>query len=98
MSCIAPVEALPALDPLSIPEDNTNCINHGEYSINVAFEFCSNSKEDISEGHTKISPPLLNHTKESLQLEYGGYKNYVCTHSLELTDKIFGLDKILSVV
>ena len=98
MSCIAPVEALPALDPLSIPEANTNCINHGEYSINVAFEFCSNSKEDISEGHTKISPPLLNHTKESLQLEYRGYKNYVCTHSLELTDKIFGLDKILSLV
>ena len=93
VSCIAPVGTLPALDPMSVPEANSNCINHGEYSINVAFEFYSNSKEDMSKGHTKISPPLLNYTKESLHLEYAGYENYVCTHSLELTNKSFGSEK-----
>ena len=29
MSCIAPVEALLALDPMSIPEANTYCIAYG---------------------------------------------------------------------
>lgn len=55
MSCIAPVEALPALDPLSIPEANTNCIAYDQDFINLAFEFYGNSKEDNYEGHTKIS-------------------------------------------
>ena len=69
MSCIAPVEELLALDPISIPETNTSCITYGQDSINVAFEFYGNSKEDICEVCTKISPPILNCTKESLQLE-----------------------------
>ena len=69
MSCIATTEALLALDPMSIPEANTNCIAYGQDSINVAFEFYGNSKEDICEACTKISPPILNCTKESLQLE-----------------------------
>ena len=59
----------------------------------MAFEFYGNSKEDIYKGRTKISPPLLNCTKESLHLEYTGYKSYVCTCRLELADKISGLVK-----
>ena len=59
----------------------------------MAFEFYGNCKEDIYKGHTKISPPLLNCTKESLHLEYTGYKSYVCTCRLELADKISGLVK-----
>ena len=47
MSCIAPVEALLALDPMSSPDANTSCITYGQESINVAFEFYGNSKEDI---------------------------------------------------
>ena len=69
ISCIAPVEELLALDPTSIPETNTSWIIYGQDSINVAFEFYGNSKEDICEACTKISPPILNCTKESLQLE-----------------------------
>ena len=38
----------------------------------MAFKFYGNSKEDIYEGHIKISPPVLNCTKESLQLECAG--------------------------
>ena len=32
MSCIVPVEALLVIDPVSIPEDNTNCISYGQDS------------------------------------------------------------------
>ena len=64
MSCIAPMEVLLVLDPIAIPEANTNCIASGEDSINVAFEFYGNSKEDIYEGGTKISPPILKCTME----------------------------------
>ena len=93
MFCIVPVEALLALDLMSIIEANTNCIAYGQDSIDVAFEFYGNSKEDIYEGCTKISPPLLNCAKESLRLEYAGYKIYVCTCRLELAYKISGLEK-----
>ena len=80
MSCIAPVEGLLAPDLMSIPEVNTNCIAYSQNYIIVAFEFYGNSQEDIYEGHAKISPPVLNCTKKSLQLEYARYKSYVCTH------------------
>ena len=93
MFCIVPVEALLALDLMSIIEANTNCIAYGQDSIDVAFEFYGNSKEDIYEGCTKISPPLLNCAKESLRLEYAGYKIYVCTCCLVLAYKISGLEK-----
>ena len=93
MSFIPPVEALIALDLMSIPEADTNCITYSHDSINVAFEFYGNSKEDIYEGCTKISPPILNCTTESLQLGYTGYKSYICTHCLELVVKISGLEK-----
>ena len=93
MSFIPPVEALIALDLMSIPEADTNCITYSHDSINVAFEFYGNSKEDIYEGCTKISPPILNCTMESLQLGYTGYKSYICTHCLELVVKISGLEK-----
>ena len=68
MFCIAPVEALLTLELMSIPEANTSCIAYGRDSFNMAFEFCGNFKEGIYKGRTKISPPLLNCTKESLQL------------------------------
>ena len=93
MSCIATTEALFPLDPMSIPEANTNCIDYGQDSINVAFEFYGNSKEDIYKGRTKISPSLLKCKKESFQLEYAGYKSYVCTRRLVLLHKISGLEK-----
>ena len=85
------------LDPMSIPEANINCIAYGQESINVAFEFYGDSKEDIYEGCTKISPTILKCTKESLQLEFAGYKSYVCTCCLELADKISGLEKTSSL-
>ena len=47
MFCIASVEALLALDLMSIPEANTNSIAYGQDSINVAFEFYGNFKEEI---------------------------------------------------
>ena len=53
MSCIATVEALLVLYPMSILEANTNCITYDQDSVNVAFEFYSNSREDIYEGRTK---------------------------------------------
>ena len=93
MFCIVPVEALLALDLMSIIEANTNCIAYGQDSIDVAFEFYGNSKEDMYEGCTKISPLLLNCAKESFRLEYAGYKIYVCTCRLELAYKISGLEK-----
>ena len=62
-------------------------------TINLAFEFYSNSSEAIYERCTKLSPPILKCSKESIQLEYTGNKNYTCTHSLELADKISGLEK-----
>ena len=93
MSFIPPVEALIVLDLMSIPEADTNCITYSHDSINVTFEFYGNSKEDIYEGCTKISPPILNCTTESLQLGYTGYKSYICTHCLELVVKISGLEK-----
>ena len=43
MSCIAPVELLFVEDTLFIPEANNNCIDYGQDSFNVAFEFYSNS-------------------------------------------------------
>ena len=98
MSCIAPAEVLLALDTMSIPEANTNSIACGHASINVTIKFYSNSKEYIYKGCTKISPSLLKSTKESLQLEYAGYKSYVCTHCLELADKISGLEKLSLVL
>ena len=44
-------------------------------TINVAFEFYGNSKEELHKGCTKINPPLLNCTKEFFHLEYEGYKS-----------------------
>ena len=93
MSCIAPVEALLALDLISIPEANRNSMACGQDSINVAFEFYVNSKEDIYEERTKIGPALLNCRRESSQLEYTEYKNHVCTHRLDLADRISGLEE-----
>ena len=93
MSCTAPVEALLVLDPMSIPEANTNFISYGRDSINVALEFYGNSKEDIYEGCTKISQTLLKCTKEYLRLKYAEYKGYVCTHCLELVDKTSGMEE-----
>ena len=96
MSCTAPVEALLVLDPMSIPEANTNCISYGRDSINVALEFYGNSKKDTYEGYTKISQTLLKCTKEYLRLKYAEYKGYVCTHCLELVDKTSGLEENMS--
>ena len=53
MSCIAPIEALIALDLMSIPEANTNYITYDQDSINVAFELYGNSKKETS---TKDAP------------------------------------------
>ena len=78
MSCIAPVEALLALDPNSIPcENESDFLTFGNQSIDIAFNFYGNPAEDIYQGHRTFSPALLNCTNESLKLEYGGYKNYV---------------------
>ena len=68
MFCIAPVEALLALDLMPIPEANKNCITYGQDFFNVAFEFYGNSEGGIYEGCIKISPVLLNCTNKSLQL------------------------------
>ena len=53
MSCTAPTEVLLVLDLMSIPDANINCITYGQDSINVAFEFYSNCKENTYEGHAK---------------------------------------------
>ena len=98
MSHIAPVEALLALDLMSTPEANTSSITYSQDSINVAFEFYGNSKEGIYKGRTKISPPLLNCTKELLQLEYARYKSYVCTRRLELAVEFLDWKKTISLI
>ena len=84
MTGIAPIEGLLALDPQSIPdESDVDWVNYGQDGINLAYDYYGNPKEDSYEGRTIVSAPILNCTKESLQLEYAGYKNYVCTQKKE---------------
>ena len=80
MSCIKPVEALTAFDPISIPASNDYLfLMYGENDISTAFDFYGKPAEDDYEGHKSYSPLLLNCTLDSLKLEYGGYKTYVAT-------------------
>ena len=80
MSCIAPIEALMALDPGSIPSmDNPEFASYGESFIETLFNFYGKGAEDDYGGIKNYSPPLLTATMESLKLEYGGFKNYVKT-------------------
>ena len=80
MSCIKPVEALTALDPISIPASNDYLfLMYGENDISTAFDFYGKPAEDDYEGNKSYNPPLLNCTLDSLKLEYGGYKTYVAT-------------------
>ena len=80
MSCIKPVEALTALDPISIPASNDYLfLMYGENDISTAFDFYGKPAEDDYEEHKSYSPPLLNCTLDSLKLEYGGYKTYIAT-------------------
>ena len=77
ISSIAPVEALLSIDPESIPD-----VNHRDFSmygfdaIKTLFQFYGTSKEDTYQGHKVFATGLFTGaTKESLELEYGGYKN-----------------------
>ena len=80
MENIKPVEALLVLDPSQIPEaNNASFTNYGCQEINILFSFYGKEKTDVYEGHSVTSPPLITCTAESLNLEYGGYKNYVAT-------------------
>lgn len=94
MSSIAPVEGLLALDPQSIPnEEDSDCLKYGEDAINVVYHHYGNPKEDSFEGRTITSAPILKCTKESLQLEYAGYKNYVCTQKKEKAIQYSNIEK-----
>ena len=89
MSCIAPVEALLVLDPNSIPSQNDpDFISFGKKSMDVAFDFYGNSAEDNYQGHKSFILALLRTTKESLQLEYGGYKNYVSSRETAVQNEL----------
>ena len=89
MSCIKPVEALTALDPISIPASNDYLfLMYGENDISTAFDFYGKPAEDDYEGHKSYNPPLLNCTLDSLKLEYGGYKTYVATRKNKVTGEL----------
>ena len=79
MSSIAPVEALLSIDPESIPDVNHRDFSmYGTDAIKTLFQFYGTSKEDTYQGHKVFATGLFTGaTKESLELEYGGYKNYV---------------------
>ena len=78
MENIKPVEALLVLDPSNIPEvNNSDFGNYGRQEIETLYEFYGKEKTDIYEDHRVTSSALISCTAESLNLEYGGYKNYV---------------------
>ena len=84
MSSIAPVEALLSIDPESIPDVNhRDFLMYGTDAIKTLFQFYRTSKADTYQGH-KVFPTglLTGATKESLELEYGGYKNYVSNQKM----------------
>ena len=78
MENIKPVEALLVLDTSNIPEvNNSDFGNYGRQEIETLYEFYGKEKTDIYEDHRVTSSALISCTAESLNLEYGGYKNYV---------------------
>ena len=83
------VEAFLAIDPQTIPqESHESFTEYGTHNIGVLFEFYGNAKEDDFLGHRTVSVPLLFcATKESVLLEYGGYKAYVATQRANSTEK-----------
>ena len=98
MSSIAPVEALLSIDPESIPD-----VNHRDFSmygfdaIKTLFQFYGTSKEDTYQGHKVFATGLFTGaTKESLELEYGGYKNYVSNRKNVLREEFNSKKKALT--
>ena len=62
---------------------------YGTHDICVLFEFYGNAKEDNFLGHRTVSVPLLSSaTKESVLLEYGGYKAYIAKQTCRSHAKI----------
>ena len=49
---------------------------YGSEKIKILFSFCGKERSDTYAGCTVTSPALISCTEESLNLEYGGYKNY----------------------
>jgi len=89
MTSIGPVEALMVLDPVDITILNLeNVPTYGVESIESLFDFYGKEVTGTYAGHTVSSPPLIFCTKESLKLEYGGYKNYLNTVKKEKLKEI----------
>ena len=80
MESIEPVQALLALDPSEIPTaDDTSFVMYGSEKIKILFSSYGKERSDTYAGCTITCPALISCTKESLSLEYGGYKNYVAS-------------------
>ena len=98
MSSIAPVEALLSIDPESIPDVNHRDFSmYGTDAIKTLFQFYGTSKEDTYQGHKVFATGLFTGaTKESLELEYGGYKNYVSNRKNVLREEFNSKKKALT--
>ena len=98
MSSIAPVEALLSIDPESILDVNHRDFSmYGTDAIKTIFQFYGTSKEDTYLGHKVFATGLfIGATKESLELEYGGYKNYVSNRKNVLREKFNSKKKALT--
>ena len=98
MWSIAPVEALLSIDPESIPDVNLgDFLMYGIDAIKTLFQFYGTSKEDTYQGHKVFATGLFTGaTKESLELEYGGYKNYVSNRKNVLREEFNSKKKALT--
>ena len=99
MSSIAPVEALLSIDPGSIPDLNHRYFSmYGTDAIKTLFQFYGTSKDDTYQGHKVFATGLFTGaTKESLELEYGGYKNYVSNRKNVLREEFNSKKKALTI-
>ena len=86
------------IDPESIPD-----MNHRDFSMYVTdtiktlFQFYGTSKEDLYQGHKVFAIGLFTGaTKESLELECGGYKIYVSNRKNALCEEFNSKKKALT--
>ena len=69
MFCIAPVNALLALNPNNISASNDpTFVTYDENGVDTVFRFYGQPAEEY-EWHISYSPPLLHCTLDSLKLE-----------------------------